>query len=129
MANLSKHKDLGAAKTGTGHYMMQKATSIGLMLLSLVLAFGFSEMMASGFSYESVLAFVQVPTNVVLLILFIGAACYHLAGHIREVVEDYVHHEGAKIGLLLLVKLGAVLLASSTIYSIIFMSFSGGANQ
>lgn len=128
MTQLSKHKDLGAAKTGTGHYMMQKATSIGLMLLSLVLVFGISEMAASGFSYESVLAFVTVPTNAVLAALFVAAACYHFAGHVREVIEDYVHHEGVKIFLLLLLKFGAIFVAVSTIYNIIFMSFSGGAN-
>lgn len=125
MAQLSKYKDLGAAKTGTGHYMMQKATSIGLILLSLVLAFGFSEMAANDFSYESLLAFIAVPTNAVLLVLFITAACYHFAGHVREVVEDYIHHEGVKIGLLLAVKFGAIFIAVSTIYNIILMSFSG----
>lgn len=123
----TKHKDLGAAKTGTGHYMMQKATSIGLILLTLVLAFGFIEMANNGFSHQSVLAFIAVPTNAVLMILFVGAACYHFAGHVREVVEDYISHEGAKIALLLLVKLAAVFTAVTVIYHIVFMSFSGMA--
>lgn len=126
MTLTAKHKDLGPAKTGTGHYMMQKATSIGLMLLTIALICSMRDMALTGFSYDSLRAFIAVPTNAVLVILFIGAACFHFAGHVREVFEDYVHHEGLKIGLLLIVQLAAIFLAVSAIYTIILMSFLGG---
>lgn len=119
-------KNLGSAKTGTGHYMMQKATSIALILLALVLACSATELARAGFSYDAVRAFFVVPTNAVLVILTIIAACLHFAGHVREVIEDYIHHEGVKIALLLIVKLGAIALVVSMSYSVILMSILGG---
>jgi succinate dehydrogenase / fumarate reductase membrane anchor subunit len=57
--------------------------------------------------------------------LFVIALFYHMQLGLQVVIEDYVHNERNKIISLVLNKLGAVLLAVSSIIALIKVAFGG----
>ena len=85
---LSKAKGLGSAKEGSSHWWLQRLTAIALIPLSIWLVF--SVAMLGSTSYETMVAWLQSPIVVILLILFIVATFYHTQLGLQVIVEDYV---------------------------------------
>jgi succinate dehydrogenase / fumarate reductase membrane anchor subunit len=122
---LAHAKGVGAAHSGTHHYITHKLTSVALILLGLWLVPQLLILSNLGFTHMAVTAWLQSPVNAILLTLFTLTACRHFYGHLEEVVLDYVRQHGARIVTLTALKFAAILLAFSTSYAIIFMSFVG----
>lgn len=86
---LKNARGLGAAKSGVGHFIAQRATAIALVLLSIyVLALVISLI---GFGYPEARAAVAHPFNATLLIAFVIAMLWHAQLGLQVVIEDYVH--------------------------------------
>jgi succinate dehydrogenase / fumarate reductase membrane anchor subunit len=93
---------LGAARAGTMHFLHQRISAVALVPLSIwfvVKALGLV-----GANFAEVLIFLADPVNAVLMVLFIGAALYHMALGMQIIVEDYVHQDGVKLALLILIR-------------------------
>ena len=105
---LSEAKGLGSAKEGAGHWWMQRLTAVALVPLSIWLAF--SVAMLGSASYSTVIAWLQSPVAVVLLILFIAVMFYHTQLGLQIIVEDYVSG-WLKIVTLVLINFLCVILA------------------
>ena len=80
---------LGSAKDGTGHFMLQRITAIGLLLagawlIGLLLSLNSTD-------YVFVRATVADPLNATVLVAFLIAACWHAKLGLQVVIEDYVH--------------------------------------
>ena len=86
--SLSEAKGPGSAKSGAGHWWMQRLTAIALV--PLVLWFAFAIALLGNASYAAVLAWLQSPIVVVLLVLFIVATAYHTQLGLQVIIEDYV---------------------------------------
>ena len=65
----------------------------------------------SGVSEVSALSFLSNPMHAILMGAFVLVALYHLAIGLREVIVDYVPHEGFKL-LLLFAAYGFAILAA-----------------
>jgi succinate dehydrogenase / fumarate reductase membrane anchor subunit len=63
--------------------------------------------------------------NAVILILLLIALFRHAQLGLRVVIEDYVHHEGAKIAMLLIVNAVLAILAVGSILSVLKLVFRG----
>jgi succinate dehydrogenase / fumarate reductase, membrane anchor subunit len=113
---LARARGLGSAKSGTGHFKWQRVTAIVLALLSpwliglLVAMVGADE-----FAVREALA---RPLNAILLTLFVVCLFWHAKLGVQVVIEDYVHHRGAEIALLLLNLLACALGAIASLYAI-----------
>ena len=93
---------LGSARSGTMHFLHQRISAVALVPLSIwfvVAAVGFV-----GAGLAEVLVFLADPINAVLMLLFIAATLYHMALGMQIIVEDYVHQDGVKIALLILIR-------------------------
>jgi succinate dehydrogenase / fumarate reductase membrane anchor subunit len=99
---LARVKGLGASGEGSHHWWLQRVTAIALVPLSLW--FVFSVVGHIGDSHAEVLEWVSNPGIALLLVMFIGFMMYHAQLGVQVVIEDYVHTELVKLGLLLLVK-------------------------
>jgi len=88
-------RGLGAAREGVGHWKLQRLTA--LANVPLVLWFVFSAMALSGSGYEAVRAWLSSPVTASLMVLLIISLFTHARVGVQVVIEDYVHHEGAKI--------------------------------
>ena len=76
-----------------------------------MLWFVFSAMALAGADYLGVRAWLASPLSASLMILLVISIVYHAQLGVQVVIEDYVHHEGARIAslaALTLIACGAV---------------------
>jgi succinate dehydrogenase / fumarate reductase membrane anchor subunit len=120
---LARVRGLGSAQHGVGDWWMQRVTAIALVPLSLW--FVASVISLVGADYLTVARWMGSPVNAVILILLLLAMFRHAQLGLRVVIEDYVHHEGAKIAMLLLINAVLAILAVGSILSILKLVFRG----
>jgi len=104
---LARARGLGSARDGLHHWWIQRLTAIAL--IPLVVWFAISLVMLSGADFNTVRAWIGSPLVMVLLILTIGVGLHHGQLGLQVVIEDYIHNEGRKLALILLVRFAAVL--------------------
>ena len=116
---------LGSAKEGVGHWWMQRVSAVALVVLGLWFA---SALLRLGdLGHATVLAWIALPLNAVLLSLLIGAAAYHSNLGVQVVVEDYVTSHGLKVVTLLLLTFVHFVLAALGIFSVLRIAFGAVA--
>jgi len=113
---------LGSTNDGVHHWWMQRLTAVALVPLTLWVVFAVAA--HSGEHYASVAAWFAKPFTTTMLTLFVFAAFLHAAQGLTVVIEDYLHHEGAKFAALIGMKLVLVLLGTSSILSILRVAFA-----
>lgn len=100
-SELGKVRGLGAAGAGTSHFLLQRATAIGLVLL---ITFLWASLLGHvGSDYATMIAWLRQPLVAVIVGAFIVVATLHVRLGLRTVIEDYVHDKGTKLISLLLV--------------------------
>ena len=114
---LGRARGLGAARGGVGHWKLQRLTAMSNAVL--VLWFVFSAMALAGASYEEVRAWLASPVTATLMILLVLSVFQHAPLGLQVIIEDYVHHPGARIAALVLVRLVVAGLAVACIVAIL----------
>lgn len=117
---LAKARGLGSAREGFAHWKLQRLTA--LANVPLVLWFVFSAMARAGNSYAEVVAWLRSPISASLMVLLIASTFYHARLGVQVVIEDYVHHEGAKVASLAAVTLIITALAAACIVAVLKVS-------
>jgi succinate dehydrogenase / fumarate reductase membrane anchor subunit len=120
---LSRARGLGSAKQGVHHWWAQRITAVAL--IPLVAWFAISLIMMSGADYAVVRAWIGSPVVMVLLTLTIVIGLHHGQLGMQEVVEDYVHSEGLKLALIVLLRFVAVFFGLAAIVAILRIGFGG----
>lgn len=122
---LGRALGLGSAKDGFPHWWAQRLTAVALAPLGLW--FVASVLGLPSTDYWAVAAWVGEPLHAILLILLLVALLYHSSLGLQVVVEDYVHHPGARVVTLVLIKFVHLALAVAGIYSVVTLSLGGQA--
>ena len=120
---LSRARGLGSAKQGVHHWWAQRITAVAL--IPLVVWFAISLIIMSGADYAVVRAWIGSPVVMVLLTLTIVIGLHHGQLGMQEVVEDYVHGEGMKLALIVLLRFTAVFFGLAAIVAILRIGFGG----
>ncbi|HEX2113894.1 MAG TPA: succinate dehydrogenase, hydrophobic membrane anchor protein [Alphaproteobacteria bacterium] len=120
---LARVRGLGSAQHGVSDWWVQRVTAVALVPLTVW--FVASVVSLAGADFRTVALWMGSPVTAVLLILMLVATFRHAQLGVRVVIEDYVHHEGAKIGLLLAVNAVLALLAVGSILSVLKLVFRG----
>jgi len=97
---LGKVRGLGSAKEGVHHFIGQRVTAIALLFLApwfLITLLGY---VRGG--YTAAMTFVAGPLHAILIVVMLGAACYHMRIGMQVVIEDYIGRTGTRLFLLLL---------------------------
>jgi succinate dehydrogenase / fumarate reductase, membrane anchor subunit len=104
---LQRARGLGSAKSGVGHWWIQRVTAVAL----IVLVVWFVALVLSLLHADPVMARAALarPLNSVLMIAFVIAMFWHGQLGLQVVIEDYVHTRWLEIALLIAIKLLAVL--------------------
>ncbi|MBY0319929.1 MAG: succinate dehydrogenase, hydrophobic membrane anchor protein [Reyranella sp.] len=121
--HLSRARGLGSAKEGVHHFWAQRVTAVAL--IPLVVWFAISLIMMSGADYGVVRAWIGSPVVMVLLVLTIVIGLHHGQLGMQVVVEDYVHNEGMKLALIVLMRFIAVFFGLAAIVAILRIGFGG----
>lgn len=92
---LANAQGLGAAKSGSGHWWLQRVTAVALIPLT----FWQLKLMSLLFHapYTDTVSWLSVPINGACIMAWLLAAFYHAALGLQVVIEDYVSTAGLKI--------------------------------
>jgi succinate dehydrogenase / fumarate reductase membrane anchor subunit len=114
---------LGSAREGARGWWLMRVGSLALVPLSVWWVASIAA--HAGVGYAGFVDWVRTPTPAVLLVLTIAALFHHIASGLREVIEDYVHHEGVKLASLVAVRFGCIALAVAGIFSVLRIALGG----
>lgn len=117
VTDMARAKGLGAAHGGTHHWLMHRVTAISNFFLVLWLVYSIVSL--KGATHEVFVAWLALPWNAVLMMLFILSTFYHAILGVQVVVEDYVHTKWLKMTALIGTKLFFIALGVTCIFSIL----------
>jgi succinate dehydrogenase / fumarate reductase membrane anchor subunit len=111
---------LGSAKEGVDHWWLQRLTAVALVPLTIWFVTAIIRL--AGADIETVRDWVASPLPAILLVLLLTATFWHASLGLQIVIEDYVHTELAKLGLLMVVRLGCFALAVAGVFAVLCMA-------
>jgi succinate dehydrogenase / fumarate reductase membrane anchor subunit len=118
---LGRALGLGSAKEGVEHWWLQRVTAVALLPLSLW--FVAALLAHLGADYQTAAAWLRSPLAAVAMILLVIATFVHMALGVQVVIEDYVHHESAKVASLLLLRLACWALGAAALFAVLRVAF------
>jgi len=114
---LKNVRGLGAAKSGTDHFVHQRLTATALVALAIwFLVFVLSLI---GSDYTTATAAIAKPWNAVLLVGFLVAMFWHAQLGLQIVLEDYIHNSLLALALQTTVKFIAVLGGIVSVFAVV----------
>jgi succinate dehydrogenase / fumarate reductase membrane anchor subunit len=114
---------LGPARAGVDHWWGQRITAIAVIPLSLWFVAAVIGLL--GADLETVQNWVSLPLPAILLVLLLIATFYHVSLGLQVVIEDYVHAELAKLGLIVAVRLLCFGFAVAGIFAVVSIALGG----
>ena len=115
--SIGKVRGLGAAKEGTHHWLLQRFTAVGNLLLVGFLAISFALLPDLG--YETVMNWMGSPIVALALALMVISTFWHARLGLQVVVEDYVHNAANKFAAIVALNLFAFAGAAAGIFFIL----------
>src|SRR3546814_16615056 len=103
---LGRVRGLGSARSGSHHWLHQRITAVGNLILVLWLII--SLLRLPGLEYEQVTAWLAEPLVAVPMILMLANVFYHFRLGLKVMIEDYVHDDALKFGAILLLNFYAI---------------------
>jgi len=122
---LGRAVGLGSAKEGVEHWWLQRITAVALVPLSLWFVIAIIRLV--GADIDSVRDWVGNPLPAIMLILLLIATFYHASLGLQVVIEDYVHAELVKLGLVIIVRLACFALAVAGIFAVLSMAVAASS--
>lgn len=120
---LSRARGLGAAHHGVSHFIAERVS--GLALVPLLLWGVFAAIRLAGADFDTIVVWVAIPINAVLLSLLFIALLVHLKNAIQVVIEDYVEAFAPKAALIIGNLFLCMLAGVAGIVSILKIAFTG----
>ncbi len=103
---LARVRGLGSAHRGTETFWRQRLTAVANVPLVLFLIW--SIVTHIGADYATVKAYLAQPLVAAAMLALVISAAIHMRIGLKEIIEDYVHGEGAKIAAVILATFFAV---------------------
>jgi succinate dehydrogenase / fumarate reductase membrane anchor subunit len=122
---LARARGLGSAKHGSGHWVVERVTSIALVPLSLWAVC--SGLTLARVGYVGAADWMRSPLNAVLSILLLAVGFKHLQGGVRVIIEDYMHVPMTRNLALLASLFVCTLAAALAIFCILKVAFGSAA--
>jgi succinate dehydrogenase / fumarate reductase membrane anchor subunit len=118
---LGRARGMGSAKSGLGHWTAQRLTAMALLPLSLY--FVLSVFLLEGADQAAMHRYIAEPWNAVLFIALVLALFHHLHLGLQVVIEDYIHVEAKRFGLLIAMRATVAFFALLALVSIVKLIF------
>ena len=113
---LARVSGFGSAKDGTNYWWQQRLTAAALV--PLVLIFWAIVLKLIGSNHAAATAVLKEPTTAGIATLLVIVGFRHLELGARVIVEDYVHHDGLKYGLIIATTFACALTGFACLFAI-----------
>ena len=120
---IGRVRGLGSAKHGSKHWIDQRLTAIGNLLLTSWLVF--SVLVLPNFEHETVAAWLAQPSAAVPMILMLVSIFWHVRLGLQVLIEDYVHEDGNKFAALTILNFYVIGAAAFGIFIVAKHAFTG----
>lgn len=120
---LGRVRGLGSAKSGTGHFWLQRVTAVANVVLTVI--FLGVVIALVGKPYPAALAILSRPLVAILMLLFVVSGAVHMRLGMQVVIEDYVHGEGLKILAVMANTFFAIAIGAACAFALLKISFGG----
>jgi succinate dehydrogenase / fumarate reductase membrane anchor subunit len=120
---LGRVRGLGSAKSGTGHFWLQRVTAVANLLLAIV--FIGVVIALAGRPYPAAMALLARPGIAILMLLFVVSGAVHMRLGMQVIIEDYVHGEGLKILAVMANTFFAIAIGAACAFALLKISFGG----
>ena len=114
---LGRALGLGSAKEGVAHWWAQRVSALALIPLTLWLVIAVIGLV--GADRQTLVLWMHNPIAALLMILLLAATFYHAALGLQVVIEDYVHREGMKLALVIVLRLLCLVFAVRGILAVL----------
>ena len=122
---LKRVRGLGSAHQGAHHWLLQRFTAIGNVVLSVWLVG--SILWLPDLGYETVSSWLAQPVPATAMILLVISTFWHARLGLQVLIEDYVQNSGTKFGALAALNLAVLGGGAFAIFSIASLAFGGAA--
>ena len=123
--SIGRVRGLGSAHEGTHHWLIQRFTAIGnLVLMIWLLA---SIIMLPDMSYSTVSDWLAEPIPAAAMVLLIISIFWHARLGLQVLIEDYVHEAGTKFAALAALNLTAIAGSVFGIFCVVRLALGGAA--
>ena len=122
---LGKVRGLGASGEGGHHWLEERFTSVGLVVLSLWLIF--SLIMLPVLDYSTLKEWLGSAWGAIPMTLLIVTAFKHGLDGLKVGVDDYVHDEGNRIGIHFALNMLAIAGAAISLFALAKIIFGAAA--
>ncbi|MFA5963779.1 MAG: succinate dehydrogenase, hydrophobic membrane anchor protein [Sphingomonas sp.] len=115
-------RGLGAARSGSTHFWIQRVTAIAnvpltVFLLALLVAL-------TGLNHDAARHYVANPLVSIILILLIGSGAFHMRLGMQTIIEDYIHGAATRMIMLVGNILFPTAIAIACIYAVLKVSLA-----
>jgi succinate dehydrogenase / fumarate reductase, membrane anchor subunit len=123
--SIGRVRGLGPAHEGAHHWLVQRFTAIGnLVLMTWLLV---SLVLLGDYGHGTVVKWLAHPINATAMILLVTSLFWHARLGLQVLIEDYVHEAGTKFGVIALLNLATIGGGAFGIFSVAALAFGGKA--
>lgn len=120
---IGRVRGLGSAKHGSKHWIDQRISAAGNILLMTWL--GVSLFRLPNFEYPAVSMWLAQPLVSVAMILMMTSVFWHIRLGLQVLIEDYFHDQGNKLFVLMLLNFYVIGCAAIGIFMVAKHAFTG----
>jgi succinate dehydrogenase / fumarate reductase, membrane anchor subunit len=121
--SIGQVRGLGSAKHGSQHWIAQRFTALGNVLLTLWLVG--SLVLLPNFEWETVAAWLSQAVVALPMMLMLVSIFWHVRLGLQVLIEDYVHDAGLKFAIITLLNFYVVGAAAFGIFTVAKLAFTG----
>ncbi len=121
--SIGKVRGLGSAHHGAHHWLLQRFTAIGNLVLSIWLLV--SLVVLPDLQYETVTTWLAQPIPATAMILLIITTFWHARLGLQVLIEDYVRDTGTKFGVFALLNIAVIGGGAFAIFSVARLALGG----
>lgn len=122
---LGKVRGLGSARAGSRDWLTERITSIALLLLGTWLIT--SLLLLQPLDRQTLIGWLRAPGGAVPMALLVIVGFKHALDGMKVIVDDYVHDDGARFGLALLLRMAALVGGALALFALGRVAFGAAA--